>query len=309
MTVTRLLERKDAVRHLELERIHTNIDRHGIDLVRGDGRLVDPHTVEVTPADGDATRLTADVILVATGSSPVPPARRPVRRRGRPRRRRDPADPPPPAVDGRDRRRGDRLRVRVHVRGAGRAGAPDRPAARPAPVPGRGDGGAARGRDALARDHAAPGAHARARLARARWLDVHAVVGRAARRGDRDGRGRPSGEHRRPRPPRDRRRGRRAWLRQGGRGLPDGGRGRLRGRRRRRLPVARERLHGAGPGRRVPRVRVHVQAAGVGPAAVRRLHDPGGELRRPGRGGGGAARAWTSWRDARSTATTSAARS
>ena len=52
LTVTRLLERKDAVRRLELERIHTNIDRHGIDLVPGAGRLIDPHTVEVTSADG-----------------------------------------------------------------------------------------------------------------------------------------------------------------------------------------------------------------------------------------------------------------
>ena len=52
MTVTRLLERKDAVRRLELERIHTNIDRHGIDLVPGTGRLIDPHTVEVISADG-----------------------------------------------------------------------------------------------------------------------------------------------------------------------------------------------------------------------------------------------------------------
>ena len=73
MTVTRLLERKDAVRQLELERIHTNIDRHGIDLVRGAGRLVDPHTVEVTPADGASTRLTAVVVLVATGSHPYRP--------------------------------------------------------------------------------------------------------------------------------------------------------------------------------------------------------------------------------------------
>ena len=72
MTVTRLLERKDAVRRLELERIHTNIDRHGIDLVPGTGRLIDPHTVEVISADG-ARRLTAQVILVATGSSPYRP--------------------------------------------------------------------------------------------------------------------------------------------------------------------------------------------------------------------------------------------
>ena len=73
MTVTRLLERKDAVRRLELERIHTNIDRHGIDLVPGTGRLIDPHTVEVISADGATKRLTAQVILVATGSSPYRP--------------------------------------------------------------------------------------------------------------------------------------------------------------------------------------------------------------------------------------------
>jgi NAD(P) transhydrogenase len=72
LTVTRLLERKDAVRRLELERIHTNLERHGIDLIRGEGRLVDPRTVEATTSDG-VVRLTADVILVATGSSPYRP--------------------------------------------------------------------------------------------------------------------------------------------------------------------------------------------------------------------------------------------
>jgi NAD(P) transhydrogenase len=72
LTVTRLLDRKDAVRHLEVDRIHTNLDRHGIDLLRGDGRLVDPHTVEVTSSDG-VTQVNAEVILVATGSSPNHP--------------------------------------------------------------------------------------------------------------------------------------------------------------------------------------------------------------------------------------------
>jgi NAD(P) transhydrogenase len=74
LTVTRLLDRKDAVRHLEVDRIHANLERHGIDLVRGEGRLVDPHTVEVTAGDGRMTRLTAHVILIATGSSPYRPA-------------------------------------------------------------------------------------------------------------------------------------------------------------------------------------------------------------------------------------------
>ena len=73
LTVTRLLERKDAVRHLEVDRIHTNLERHGIDLVRGEGRLVDPHTVEVAVAPTARARLAADVILVATGSSPYRP--------------------------------------------------------------------------------------------------------------------------------------------------------------------------------------------------------------------------------------------
>jgi NAD(P) transhydrogenase len=73
LAVARLLERKDAVRRLELERIHANLQRHGIDLLRGDGRLVDPHTVEVTSTDG-VTRLAAGVILIATGSSPYRPA-------------------------------------------------------------------------------------------------------------------------------------------------------------------------------------------------------------------------------------------
>jgi len=73
LTVTRLLERTEAVRRLELERIHTNLERHGIDLLRGEGRLVDPHTVEVASTDR-VVRLSADVILIATGSSPYRPA-------------------------------------------------------------------------------------------------------------------------------------------------------------------------------------------------------------------------------------------
>ena len=72
LTVTRLLERKNAVRELETERIHVNLAKHGIELLRGDGRLVDPHTVEVTSADG-VVRVHAEVILIATGSSPHRP--------------------------------------------------------------------------------------------------------------------------------------------------------------------------------------------------------------------------------------------
>jgi NAD(P) transhydrogenase len=72
MTVARLLDRKDAVRELEVQRIHANLDRHGIELVRGEARLADPHTVEVATAGG-VRRLRSDVVLIATGSSPHHP--------------------------------------------------------------------------------------------------------------------------------------------------------------------------------------------------------------------------------------------
>ncbi len=72
LTVTRLIERKDAVRELETARIRENLRRHGIEMLHGDGRLIDPHTVEVT-ADGDVHRLRAEVILIATGSTPHRP--------------------------------------------------------------------------------------------------------------------------------------------------------------------------------------------------------------------------------------------
>jgi len=73
LTIRRLLERKDTVRDLEIERIHRNLAAHDVDLLRGQGRLVDPHTVEVAGPDGTRT-LHAEVVLVATGSSPHRPA-------------------------------------------------------------------------------------------------------------------------------------------------------------------------------------------------------------------------------------------
>ena len=73
LTVPRLLERKDTVRDLEIERILGNLERHGIELIHGEGRLADPHTVEVVTAEG-LERLRCDVVLIATGSSPHRPA-------------------------------------------------------------------------------------------------------------------------------------------------------------------------------------------------------------------------------------------
>jgi NAD(P) transhydrogenase len=73
LAVDKLIARKDTVRHLETARIVRNLEAHGIEEVHGHGRLIDAHTVEVSR--GTSTRkLTAEAILIATGSHPVHPA-------------------------------------------------------------------------------------------------------------------------------------------------------------------------------------------------------------------------------------------
>jgi len=73
LAVPRLLSRKEAVRAQEVERIRWNLARHGVEVVHGTARLVDPHTVEVAGPAG-ARRIAAAHILVATGSVPYQPA-------------------------------------------------------------------------------------------------------------------------------------------------------------------------------------------------------------------------------------------
>jgi NAD(P) transhydrogenase len=72
MAVPKLLSRKDAVRKQEVDRIRWNLERHKVDLLRGHARFVDPHTVEVTSPEG-ARRVSAEIILIATGSVPYHP--------------------------------------------------------------------------------------------------------------------------------------------------------------------------------------------------------------------------------------------
>jgi NAD(P) transhydrogenase len=70
--VPRLMSSKDVVADSEVGRIHWNLDRHRVDYLHGTARLADAHTVEV---DGEAARrLTAEFILVATGSTPYQPS-------------------------------------------------------------------------------------------------------------------------------------------------------------------------------------------------------------------------------------------
>jgi NAD(P) transhydrogenase len=72
LTVARLLQRKDAVERLETERIHANLERHEIELIRADARLQGSNEIEVRGPEGDRL-LEAEFILVATGSSPYRP--------------------------------------------------------------------------------------------------------------------------------------------------------------------------------------------------------------------------------------------
>jgi NAD(P) transhydrogenase len=72
LEVAKLIDRKNAVRDLELARIRQNLDRHHVELVRGRARFVDSETIEVAGDDG-AARLSAEAFLIATGSSPFRP--------------------------------------------------------------------------------------------------------------------------------------------------------------------------------------------------------------------------------------------
>jgi NAD(P) transhydrogenase len=73
LEVAKLIDRKDAVRELETGRMLANLARHRVELVHGSARLIDAATVDVTGSGGERRRLTAEVLLVVTGSSPFRP--------------------------------------------------------------------------------------------------------------------------------------------------------------------------------------------------------------------------------------------
>jgi NAD(P) transhydrogenase len=73
-SVPELMCRQEPVLGTEGQRIRANLARHGVDLVEGAAQLLDEHTLEVTPDEGAPRRLTTDVVLIATGSTPHRPA-------------------------------------------------------------------------------------------------------------------------------------------------------------------------------------------------------------------------------------------
>src|SRR5438874_2977572 len=73
LSVPELMCRQDPVLSSEGARIRENLARHKVDLLDGEARFLDEHTIEIAPAEGPPRRVTADAVLIATGSSPYRP--------------------------------------------------------------------------------------------------------------------------------------------------------------------------------------------------------------------------------------------
>lgn len=72
-SMTKFMARRHLAQMQEHDRIEQTIDRHGIDVYRGFGRILDANTVQVEDPLGEHITISGQNILVATGSSPVQP--------------------------------------------------------------------------------------------------------------------------------------------------------------------------------------------------------------------------------------------
>jgi NAD(P) transhydrogenase len=73
VSVSKFMARRHLLEQQEHDRIESSMDRHGIDVHHGAGRLVDAHTVAVQHDDGATTTIRGKFILISTGSSPLRP--------------------------------------------------------------------------------------------------------------------------------------------------------------------------------------------------------------------------------------------
>jgi len=73
VTARDFLFHQQNVTATERGRIQANLERHKVDQYQGFASFTDPHTVSVTPENGPAVTLSADVFLIATGSRPHRP--------------------------------------------------------------------------------------------------------------------------------------------------------------------------------------------------------------------------------------------
>lgn len=74
ITVAELMYRQKAVVENERTIVRNNLVRHNIDVVWGEAKLKNAHTVSVQTPEGTNRELDAGIILIATGSSPFHPS-------------------------------------------------------------------------------------------------------------------------------------------------------------------------------------------------------------------------------------------
>lgn len=71
--VADLMAHKDRVCAQEAQRVRSNLDRHGVELIKGTGSLAGPNAVLVREASGGERVLSTRFVLLATGSRPLRP--------------------------------------------------------------------------------------------------------------------------------------------------------------------------------------------------------------------------------------------
>jgi len=74
ITVTDLLQRTNRVIEREIDVIRDQLQRNHIELISGEARFVDPHTIDISVGGGAARVVTADKVVIAVGTRPARPA-------------------------------------------------------------------------------------------------------------------------------------------------------------------------------------------------------------------------------------------
>jgi NAD(P) transhydrogenase len=69
-TMSDLMARKDHVIKNELAIITNQLERNDVEIVHGTASFVDPHTIRITKQHGHEEQLSADFVVIATGSRP-----------------------------------------------------------------------------------------------------------------------------------------------------------------------------------------------------------------------------------------------
>ena len=77
-SAAKLMAQATKVAQFEENIVRRYFDRYGIEVIEGFGSLEHRHGVRIVSRNGDARILTANFILLATGSRPPPPSERPL---------------------------------------------------------------------------------------------------------------------------------------------------------------------------------------------------------------------------------------